>query len=337
MVYTSSKPKILIVDDEASNIKILLQALQKENYQVTIAKNGIQALERVYSQQPPDLILLDVVMPEMDGYEVCQKLKADQNTKEIPIIFITAMDEVANEARGLELGAVDYITKPFNPTIVRARVKTHLELVEKRVKSERLLHNILPAKVITDLKEKGTSAPQCFANVTVLFSDIVGFTQAAAEISPEILINELNELFTAFDNIIAQNHSERIKTIGDAYLAVCGMPEENPDHAVNIVTAAQQFIEFLQKRNQTARHQWQIRIGIHSGEVVGGIVGVKKYIYDIFGDAVNMASRVESSCTPMRIAISESTYRLTTDKFVFEQRPLIELKGKGPTNLYYLS
>ncbi len=132
------------------------------------------------------------------------------------------------------------------------------------------------------------------------------------------------------------NNCERIKTIGDAYLAVCGMPEKNPEHAKNIINAAQDIITYLKRRNETAKVPWFIRIGIHTGNVVGGIVGITKYIYDIFGDTINTTARMESSSEPMKINISEVTYNIVSQDYKFIAREPIEVKGKGLMNMYFL-
>ena len=216
-------------------------------------------------------------------------------------------------------------------------IKEQKKLVEEeKEKSDALLLNILPYKVAEDLKLKGYTEPEEFKNVSVFFSDFVGFTEISSQISPKNLIEELNELYTTFDNIMQKYHCERIKTIGDAYMAVCGMPIANPSHAQNITEAACQIIEYIKKRNQKSEIQWKIRIGIHSGKVIGGIVGVKKFIYDIFGDTINVAARMESNSMPMRINVSESTYNLLVDKYSFEKRDTIVVKGKGKTNMYFL-
>ena len=154
-------------------------------------------------------------------------------------------------------------------------------------KNEKLLLNTLPIKVVNDLKENGKSDPQKFDDVTVFFSDIVGFTEASSNLDPKKLINELNDIYSAFDDIMIKYDCERIKTIGDAYLAVCGMPQENTQHAEMMLKASFEIIQYIKKRNISAQLRWQIRIGLHSGNVVGGIVGVKKYIYDVFGDTIN--------------------------------------------------
>jgi class 3 adenylate cyclase len=217
--------------------------------------------------------------------------------------------------------------------LVKERTK---ELAEEKEKTEDLLLNILPPKVVDELKKSGKTVPESFENVTVFFSDIVGFTQLSTILEPDVLIGELNELFTAFDDIMASNDCERIKTIGDAYLAVCGLPRENKDHARNIINAALEIREYLEKRNSEASLKWRIRIGIHSGKVVGGVVGVRKYIYDVFGDTINTTSRMESNSEPMQINVSDTTYKLVEDSYEFISRELTEIKGKGKMLMYFL-
>jgi len=209
-------------------------------------------------------------------------------------------------------------------------------------KNEQLLLNTLPIKVVNDLKENGKSDPQKFQDVTVSFSDIVGFTQASSQLDPKELINELNAIYTAFDEIMINYDCERIKTIGDAYLAVCGMPQKNSRHAERMLKASLEIIDFIKKRNTTSQLQWQMRIGLHSGNVVGGIVGVKKYIYDVFGDTINTASRMESNSVPMRVNISEQTFLLIKDKefiksnqITFQKRDPVLVKGKGEMKMYF--
>ena len=210
------------------------------------------------------------------------------------------------------------------------------ELEQAQAKSDSLLLNILPAKIVADLKETGTTTPEQFDHVTVLFSDIVGFTEASRQLAPEVLINELNDLFTAFDTIIEQYECERIKTIGDAYLCVCGMPNPHPRHAEQILEAALEMMAYLRHRNATHPYSWQMRVGVHSGSVVGGVVGTKKYIYDVFGDTINTSFRMEEHSRPMRINVSETTYQLTEDRFLFAERDPVPVKGIGEITMYFL-
>jgi class 3 adenylate cyclase len=217
--------------------------------------------------------------------------------------------------------------------LVKERTK---ELAAEKEKTEELLLNTLPLKVVNELKENGKSEPESFEDVTVYFSDIVGFTSISSKLEPKVLIRELNEIFTAFDDLMEKHSCERIKTIGDAYLAVSGMPERNEKHAYNMVRAALEIRHFLEKRNKKSGIQWTVRIGIHSGKVVGGIVGVKKYIYDVFGDTINTTSRMESNSKPMQINVSETTYNLLKDQFTFMPREPMDIKGKGEMRMYFL-
>ncbi|MEA3495701.1 MAG: adenylate/guanylate cyclase domain-containing protein [Bacteroidota bacterium] len=210
------------------------------------------------------------------------------------------------------------------------------QIEREKETSEELLLNILPIKVVEELKKTGKTEPESFDNVTILFSDIINFTEKSSALEPKVIIDELNELFTAFDDIMASQHCERLKTIGDAYLAVCGMPTHNEMHAENILKAGVKMLEYLRKRNRTAEIKWQIRIGIHSGKAVGGIVGVRKYIYDVFGDSINTASRMESHSEPMKINVSEATYNILKDKYRFIKREDKDVKGLGKIRMYFL-
>jgi len=209
-------------------------------------------------------------------------------------------------------------------------------LAQEKRKSENLLLNVLPAKVASQLKEFGKAEPESFENVTVYLSDFVDFTRKSTTLEPRVLIDELNDLFTEFDNIVTRHGCERIKTIGDAYLCVCGMPDEYPDHAHRVLSVAIEVIRYLEERKRTSPIPWEVRIGVHSGRVVGGVVGVKKYIYDVFGDTINTASRMEHLSEPMRINVSEATVALTQDRFLFEERTPAEVKGKGTMRMFYL-
>ena len=206
--------------------------------------------------------------------------------------------------------------------------------VEKE-KSEQLLLNILPARVAEELKQTGRSEPTSFDAVTVCFSDVVGFTSLASDMTPRDLIEELNVMFTRFDEIMEEHGCERIKSIGDAYLAVCGMPEPNPNHARAMLSAAVAMLEHTRER-QRQHGGWKIRIGLHSGRLVGGIVGTKKYIYDVFGDTINTASRMETLSEPMRINVSQATRELAGDAFPFAPRGSQEVKGKGPMRMFFV-
>jgi adenylate cyclase len=220
---------------------------------------------------------------------------------------------------------------------LQLKKKDNRIIASARQKSDQLLLNILPASIAQDLKETGKTEPQVFNDVTACFIDIVNFTQKSASLDPVVLIGELNQIFTAFDNIIEKYGCERIKTIGDSYMVVSGLPDYNPRHAHQVVISCQEMVSLMKKRNMESAHKWEIRVGIHTGEVIAGVVGIKKYIYDVFGDTINTASRMESNSEPMKINISESTYNLVKDDFETEFRGELEVKGKGKLKMYFIS
>ena len=202
--------------------------------------------------------------------------------------------------------------------------------------NENLLENILPKKIIEELRSNGYSDPEQFESVSVLFTDIVHFTDTSKKLQPSILIEELNDIFTNFDMIMDEYKCVRIKTIGDAYMAVSGLPEKNPSHLQNLISAALECRDYLAKRNETAKIEWKIRLGINFGCVVAGIVGVKKYLYDVFGDTVNVASRMETSSEEMKLCVPESVYTQLKDVFDFTFRGEFNIKGKGMMKLYFV-
>ncbi|RYD98366.1 MAG: hypothetical protein EOP54_07840 [Sphingobacteriales bacterium] len=215
--------------------------------------------------------------------------------------------------------------------------KDNKRIALEKGKSDELLLNILPYEVAEELKEKGTTSAQLHDKVSVLFTDFVNFTANAEKIGVQELLEELNECFTAFDQIMERYGLEKIKTIGDAYLAVSGLPASNPRHAQNAVLAAKDILTFITARRAHKSNALDIRIGINSGPVVAGIVGVKKFAYDIWGDAVNTAARMEQNSKPGRINISATTYELVNNEFDCEARGSIETKGKGAIAMYFVN
>ncbi|MCD0480497.1 hypothetical protein LPB90_18815 [Chryseobacterium sp. LC2016-29] len=211
------------------------------------------------------------------------------------------------------------------------------ELQKEKQKTENLLLNILPHEVAEELKENGSSEAKYYDEVSVLFTDFVNFTQSSEKMGAEKMLVELNECFTAFDMIMEKHGLEKIKTIGDAYLAVCGLPIKNEDHALQTVLVALDIIDFIEERKKTNPDVLDIRIGINSGSLIAGIVGVKKFAYDIWGDTVNTAARMEQNSEKGRINISESTYQLVKNDFNFEFRGKIETKGKGAMEMYFVN
>ena len=209
-------------------------------------------------------------------------------------------------------------------------------LMAEQKKSDDLLHNILPVNVAKDLKETGRTMPQRHKNVTILFTDFKGFTELVASISEITLVNELNDIFGRFDEIVEEAGVEKIETIGDAYVAASGLGKGVAEHAINCITAAQQMLYYLEERNRKHEIKWRMRVGIHSGPIVAGVVGKKKFRYDLFGDTINTASRMESSGEPGKINISEPTFQLVKNNIDCEYRGEIHAKGKGEIEMYFV-
>ncbi|MBO9999144.1 MAG: response regulator [Cyanobacteria bacterium SID2] len=490
------KATLLLIDDRPENLRLLSRMLARKGYEtrsVTTGKMGLVVAEA----DPPDLILLDISMPEMDGFEVCQHLKANSSTAGIPVIFISALDDVMDKVKAFSSGGVDYISKPFQFAEVLARIENQLKLkrlqaqleaqnaqlqreIGERIraeealrekeqylrlildnipqqvfwkdtnlvflgcnqnwanaaqlsspdevvgktdydlfddpeiaeqfreqdrqiiesdtpqlhvvatkqklgpggqrvwldinklpihndrgeaigilgvldditqrkladealkaekqKSEHLLLNILPRAIVDRLKQLEGPIADRFDNATVLFADIVGFTALASQTSPVELVNLLNQIFSIFDRLAEKHGLEKIKTIGDAYMVAGGLPVPRPDHAEAIANMALDMLEAI-SNFQLDLHtpvQIQIRAGINSGPVVAGVIGIKKFIYDLWGDAVNVASRMESTGVPGRIQVTSDTYDRLKDRFIFEERGIVSVKGKGEMTTYWL-
>lgn len=218
----------------------------------------------------------------------------------------------------------------------RDTAQAEARLAEEHARSERLLLNILPAAISARLKDQGESIADGFADVTVVFADIVGFTELSQRLSPAELVSMLNRIFSAFDELAAELGVEKIKTIGDCYMAAAGLPDRRPDHAEIMARMALRMRESLAAVNQEAGYSLRIRMGLHSGAVVAGVIGKRKFIYDLWGDTVNTASRMESSGIPGEIQISRDLYERLGERFEMEPRGVIQVKGKGEMETFLL-
>ena len=218
----------------------------------------------------------------------------------------------------------------------RMAEKNARDLQKEKERTERLLLNIMPRAVFEEMRDYGTATPQKFDSASTLMLDFVGFTDMAIADDPSAVVSELNDIFSAFDRIAEMFGCERLRTIGDAYMAVSGVPETTPEHAQNIARAALRMRRYLERRNQAHPQKWEARIGINSGAVIGSLVGVQKYVYDLFGPGVNLAARMETMSEPMMITLNESTRQLLDEGFTFSSRGDFEVKGFGTQRLYFL-
>jgi adenylate cyclase len=210
------------------------------------------------------------------------------------------------------------------------------ELGRQKKKVENLLLNIMPRAVYEELTEYGITTPHLYESASIVMLDFVRFTSMSVSQDPSALVTELNDIFTAFDRIVETFGCERIRTIGDSYMAVSGIPESIPDHAYSIAKVALRMRRYLERRNAVHAQEWRCRFGINTGPVVGALVGVQKYVYDLFGPGVNLAARMESLSEPMRITVCEETYELLRDHFAFVERGEFDIKGFGRKKLYFL-
>jgi adenylate cyclase len=349
-VFYSEQGNLLLADDDPGNRDLLKRRLEKLGYVVTTCNDGTAALATL-REKKFDLALLDMVMPGLDGHEILAAIKNDADLQNIPVIMISALDQMDSIVRCIELGAEDYLQKPFNSVLLRARIGAALEkkrlrdwekvyikqIEEEQKQSERLLLNVLPRPVADRLKQGESFIVDSFPEVTVLFADLVGFTSMSARIQPKVVVKLLDEIFTAFDDLAEEHGMEKIKTIGDAYMAVAGVPLPKTNHAQATAAMALDMMSALRKFNHNRQTALEMRIGINTGPVIAGIIGRKKFIYDLWGDAVNTASRMESHGEPSQIQITQSTQKLLQTEFETKARGAILIKGKGTLNTYWLT
>ena len=298
MTESVERHKVLIVDDQPENVQMLMQAL-KADHALVAARKGEKALQLAQREPQPDLILLDVMMPEMDGYEVCTRLKADEATREIPVIFITALSEAADEAKGLDLGAVDYITKPFNPDLVRARVRNHLELKRSRDFVRHVFGEFVSAEVRDKIIAEKNRLVGERKQVAVLFSDIRNFTAYSEKNEPEQIVHQLNDYFEQMVQCITAEGGTVDKFIGDAVMAVFGglVDLESPcDSALRAALAMRSSLSELNAVwSAGGIPAFDNGIGLHFGPVLQGTIGSSaRKEFTIIGDTVNTSARLDS-------------------------------------------
>jgi class 3 adenylate cyclase len=350
--------KVLLVDDSRLIRMGLKRSLEEIGVKdIVEASDGREAIETLVREHF-DLMLLDMEMPEMNGMEVLAVLRDTPHHPWPPVIVISGGTSLDDAVRCIELGAEDYLSKPFNPVLLRARVKTSVErkrlrdqeitrmrqlkrqheaLAQEQVKTEQLLLNILPAKIAQRLKSGEEHIADACPNVSVLFADMVGFTAMSRTMTPSALVEVLGDLFSRFDLITEKHGLEKIKTIGDCYMLAGGVPEPRDDHAVAVVEAAMDMRAALEEMHERTGGALRMRIGVHSGPIVAGVIGIRKFTYDLWGDTVNVASRMESTGQPGRVHVSSSTAELIAHAFELEPRGAIEVKSLGMVETFFVN
>ncbi len=340
---SNHQPKILTVDDEAFNLKLLVRHLEKQGLtEIGTASNGVEALKKLH-EEDFDLILLDIEMPEMDGIATLETIKSDMKLRDIPVIMISGVEAVDSIVKCIELGAEDYLSKPFNPIMLRARVnasleKKHLRDIEgqhltliksEKKKSDQLLNVILPASAASELKATGKIMPRSYDNAAILFCDIVDFTNYCSTRTADDVVGGLQEIFIKFEEITRNHQMEKIKTIGDEFMASAGLTVQNPNPLLSAVKCGLDMVE----ATKYLATGWEVRVGVHTGPVVAGIVGDEKYQFDVWGDTVNTASRLAGLGAPGALIMAFDSWLQIQDECEGRSLGQIDVKGKGAIEL----
>lgn len=339
---------ILVIDDEAANREILSRYLERRGHAVRTVGSAKETFEAL-AQHAYDLVLLDILMPDTNGIEVLLRMKSDTALREIPVVMVSGLKETGAVARCITAGAEDYLPKPIDPVLLHARVDACLDRAQWRAKekaftreiqyerdrADALLHAMLPAPVIHRLNNGETKIADRFTSATIVFADIVGFTPLVARLDAGDLVERLSRLFTAFDELVTLHQIEKIKTIGDAYMAASGIPAEREDHAKAAVDFARDLIQVTADTTGDAVDM-KVRVGINSGPVIAGLIGRKRSVYDVWGDTVNLASRLESTGMAGRIQISAATREALGDYLEEVEARRHDVKGIGMITSYLI-
>jgi adenylate cyclase len=340
---------ILIVDDTADNRELLCRRIEQQGHATTTAENGKLALE-LLAKQSFDLVLLDIMMPELTGFEVLERMKADERLKRIPVIVISALNDIESIVRCVQSGAEDYLFKPFNATLLKARVQACLEkkqwrdrehemsqqLKREQERSEKLLLSIFPKSIAERLKIETTTIAEHFDHASILFADISGFSRLTEGLKPTAVVEMLNKVFSAFDRLAEKFGVEKIKTISDNYMAAAGVPTPRADHAQAMADLSLAMQQQAARLETGLDEPLSLRIGIDSGPVVAGVIGATRLAYDLWGTTVSRASQMESSGFPGTIQVTSATHDLLKDKYLFEERGSFYVPGQGEMTTYLL-
>ncbi len=334
---SQERGEILVVDDNPYNRQYLTELLTQQGHRVVVADDGESAL-RLLETGSVDLILLDVLMPGMSGFGLLERLKTSPRWQHIPVIMVSSLEEQRSVVNCIARGAEDYLTRPVDPLLLRARIGASLE--KKRLRDrevnylnriDQLLHALFPPQVVAEVRETSTVRPRRHDKVGVLFADVVGFTSYCDQHRhwPEIVVESLQRHYLAFERIARGHGVQKIKTIGDSFMGTAGLltPHENPVRA--LIECGLEMIASA-KANFPS---WDLRVGIHVGPVVAGVVGETQFSFDLWGDTVNIAARMESVGLPGTITLSPDAWREVENVGQVQTRT-VEIRGKGTMTVY---
>ena len=342
------KATVVVADDNPDNVELLREVLEAANYTVVVAYDGDEVLLKV-AESNPDLIILDAMMPGKDGFEVCRRLKKWEQTRNIPVVMLTALQEVADKVRGIEAGADEFLTKPVDMVELQTRVKALVrakvyrqQVIEKNALLEKILNRYLPEEVVAKVLEDSSLLKLGGVRdfVTVLFADLTGFTTFADVVPPEHVMETLNQTFSRLTKIVADNRGTFDKYLGDGLMAFYGAPIASDNDALNAVRTAVEMREAFQalrdEWGEGPRSQLGLAVGINSGEAIVGNLGSERMMnYTVIGDAVNVAARLEDLAGPGQILIGEATHALVEDVAVARKFGEVELRGRSKPVVAY--
>jgi adenylate cyclase len=342
---------ILIVDDNEDNRYTLQLLLESDGHERIVSVSGGNEALGLLNKEKFSLVLLDMMMPDLNGDEVLRIIKGNPDTRETPVVMISADSDIEKVASCIELGADDYLPKPFNPAILRARIGSALRRVSLRAleidylatvehekqHSDSLLRNVLPPEIAVRLRNGESRIADHYENATVIFADVVGFGKITARMRAYEIIGCLNLLFSEFDRLAENVGVEKIKTMGDNYMAVAGIPTPRANHAHAATKLALDMITAAARLHSSLPVPFSIRAGLHSGPLMAGVVGTRKFAYDVWGDTVNVASRLEAASQPNRVLVSATTANMLANDFELDGPHKVDTKDQRVIEAYFAS
>jgi adenylate cyclase len=351
MLMATDLPGILIVDDNEDNRYTLQLLLETDGHErITCAASGNEAIALI-EKEKFSLVLLDLMMPDLNGDEVLKVIRSDPDKRDIPVVMISADTDADKVSQCIELGADDYLPKPFNPTILRARIGAALrrqslraleseyvgKIENEKRHCENLLRNILPAEIATRLRNGEINIADHFDDATIIFADVVGFGRITARMKAYEIVACLNQLFSEFDKLAEDVGIEKIKTIGDNYMAVSGVPTPRSNHARMAAKFALDMVAATGRFRSRLPVPFPIRVGLHSGPVMAGVIGTRRFAYDVWGDTVNIAARIEAASQPNRVLASAATVKGLGSDYSFDGPHKIDNKEDRVLEAFFVS
>ncbi len=341
--------RILVCEDDKDSQKLLVRILEKANHEVVTADDGQEAWQ-TFQRGDFRLVITDWIMPRMKGLELCEKIRAKQTPGYVYIILVTSKEEKQDLVRALDAGADDYVTKPYDKGELLARVRSGQRILDleqtireknralsaEKETSERLLLSIFPRPIADRLKQDLSPIADSFTEASVLFAGINDFPGLVAQKTPVQVVDLLGQVFAAFDRLAEQHGLEKIKTLGDIYMAAAGVPVPRPDHAEAVAELAFAMQAEIVGFDAGLKAPLQLRVGLSSGPVVAGVIGTAKLAYDLWGDTVSTAAHMEAAGLAGSIQASAETFQRLQKDFVFEERGEFYVAGKGNIRTYLL-